>query len=478
MDNIVHNITSKKKEIIIFAFAVVGAVILGFLDTALPWYLAVAGLLGSIIFIFTLRQPMWGLLLLIFFLPFERLGALEAGGLTIRISQIMLIVTAAAWCIRLLWRSEYPRVHNPLLIPLALFLLVNILSLVNSPNLSRSVIVLAFTLFTAFLTFLVPMLVTDRAKADKAITVLIVSFVIVSAFGLFQFGGDMMGLPTSLTGLRDLYTKGVLGFTRVQSTAYEPLYFANFLLIPLTFLLALFLSGRNTIKNGWLIILFGLGMINLVLTASRGGYLAAAAALFVVVIFYLRKVLTVRNMVIFAAAIVVVGWVVVRSLGAGGGLFTIEKFQEHIGNAFYGASYNERVETFDQAITAWHEHPWLGVGVGGFGPSVAPQPDYMPKDGWKIVNNEFLELLAETGILGAFFFGLFVIVLLVRSLKAIAVTKDTYLRALLVGSLAAFVGILVQYQTFSTLYVMHVWFLIGFMVALQNIVLSRVEASR
>jgi O-antigen ligase len=206
--------------------------------------------------------------------------------------------------------------------------------------------------------------------------------------------------------------------------------------------------------------------------------LAAAATILAIAVFYLRKVLTLRNIIIFGLAVVIIGWVVVRTLGVGGDLFTMEKFQEHISNVFYGASYNERIATFDNAMVAWRDHPWLGIGVGGFGPYIASHPQYMPKDGWRIVNNEFLEVLAETGVVGLSFFFIFIVFLVVRTLKAILLTKDNYLRAVLVGLLGAFIGVLVQYQTFSTLYIMHVWFLIGFMVAVQNIVLGGAEINR
>ena len=105
---------------------------------------------------------------------------------------------------------------------------------------------------------------------------------------------------------------------------------------------------------------------------------------------------------------------------------------------------------------------------------MASHPFYMPQDGWKIVNNEFIEILAENGILGLFFFCLFILFLIVRSIKAIIITKDEYLRAILVGLLGAFIGVLVQYQTFSTLYIMHVWFLIGLMIAVQNMIFRQI----
>lgn len=167
----------------------------------------------------------------------------------------------------------------------------------------------------------------------------------------------------------------------------------------------------------------------------------------------------------------IVGWVAVQALGVGGELFTLEKFQEHIGNAFYGASYDERVETISSAMTMWQESPLVGSGPGSFGPYMANHPFYVPTDGWRIVNNEFIEILAENGIIGLFIFILIILLAVIRSFKAILRTKDFYLKAILIGLLGAFIGVLAQYQTFSTLYIVHVWFLIGLIVAIQNIIL-------
>ncbi|MFH0805041.1 MAG: O-antigen ligase family protein, partial [Patescibacteria group bacterium] len=335
----------------------------------------------------------------------------------------------------------------------------------------------AFVTFTALLLWLIPNIVQTPAQLRRVVAALLLSFVAVVAFGLFQFAGDMVGLPTSVTGLRTLYTKDVLGFTRIQSTAYEPLYFANYLLLPLSLLAALFLSGRSTLRAGWLALLFGIGVINLVLTASRGGYLALAGLLAVVGIFSMRRLLSPRNLVLVASIVVVGAMVVFRVLGIGGSAGTNDLFRSHITNVFYGASYQERVETIQTAMQAWREQPVLGLGFGGFGPYAAPHPAYVPKDGWRIVNNEFVELLAENGIIGAFLFGLFILVIITRSVRVITRTRDAYLRAVSVALLAAWVGVLIQYLTFSTLYIVHVWFLLGLTVAVQNMALREVSTA-
>ncbi len=454
----------------IVAGALLVAVIAGVLSAQFPWFM-IAGVFAFIALAWMIyKKPFYGIVLIAFALPFERIGAYELGEMTIRFAQILLIVTAAAWFFRSLVHGRFSLVKNPILIPLGLFLAVNVISIPNTLNLGRTLTVLIYIIFTASLAFIIPNLVRTREQLKKVIIVLMVSFVVVSGFGIFQFLGDMSGLPTEVTGLRDLYTKDILGFTRVQSTAYEPLYFANYLLIPISILFTLFLSGKGIVRSGWLIALFSLGMVNLILTVSRGGYLAIAAALLVVGLFYLKKLFTIKNIMFFLIGAIFVGWVVTSTLGVGGGLFTLEKFEEHITNAFYGASYDERVDTFSQAVDAWRDHPVIGIGVGGFGPYTAPHPSYIPKDGWRIVNNEFVEILAENGLVGLLFFLSLIFVLCLRTIKAIVTTRDGQLRAVTVGLFAALIGVIVQYQTFSTLYIMHVWFLIGLLIACQTII--------
>lgn len=462
-----------KQNLILLSAAVILAVVISFLNVILPIYIFLGLVVFGVIAFFIFKNPIIGLYLIAFFLPFERIGAYELGVSTVRISQILFAILLLVWLGKMIFRRKFDFAKNPLIILLAIFLAINILSLQNSLNLERSILVLGFIIFTALLDWVIPNLLRERANIEKVVIILLVSCFLVSVFGIFQFLGDMAGLPTTITGLRDLYTKDVLGFPRIQSTAYEPLYFANYLLIPLSLAFALFLSRQGKIKWSWLLVLLLVGAVSFVLTVARGGYLALAVVILIISLVYFRKVFTLRNIIILAAVLVLVWQVVVRALGFGGDIFNLDIFQGHVLNVFYGASYQERVNTFESAVTAWREHPFFGVGVGGFGPYVAPHPDYMPKDGWKIVNNEFIEILAENGLLGLLAFLIIILVLVARSIKAIIKAQDKYLKAIMIALLAAFIGVLVQYQTFSTLYIMHVWFLMGLMVAVQNLVLVK-----
>ncbi|MBU1148786.1 O-antigen ligase family protein, partial [Patescibacteria group bacterium] len=306
----------------------------------------------------------------------------------------------------------------------------------------------------------------------KVIVALLIGATLVSLFGLYQFLGDMMGLPYQVTGLREHYTKDVLGFTRVQSTALEPLYFANYLLIPLSVIYALFLSRHWQSKKWLLILLFMLLGINIFLTISRGGYLGLLATLLVITFYYFRNFFTWKKISILAVVLIILYLVGVQFLQIGGGSLNFETFTKHVSEVFSGPSYVERIDTFDKAINLFNKNPLIGAGPGSFGPEVATLSNIQPEGGWQIVNNEFIELLTETGILGFALIIIALIMLLVRSIQAMSKTKDNFLKAAMIGLFGAFIGIIVQYQTFSILYIVHIWFLFGLMVACQNICLS------
>ena len=204
------------------------------------------------LFLYILQNPVRGIYLVTFFLPFEYIGSYDWQGITIRLSQLLAVMTIIAWILDGLGKRSLKFVRNPMFVFASLFLLVNIISLANAPNLLHSILVLSFVVFTIVFGFTIPNLVLQKEQLIKIIKILFISTFLVSLFGLFQFVGDMLGLSQSFTGLRFQYTREILGFTRIQSTFLEPLYFANFLIIPICLSLALLISKKEYFKIGML----------------------------------------------------------------------------------------------------------------------------------------------------------------------------------------------------------------------------------
>ncbi|MFA6475414.1 MAG: O-antigen ligase family protein [Patescibacteria group bacterium] len=444
------------------------ALIIGIAFAYLPLTYVLAGLIGFICICVIVINPILGMYLLSFFLPFERIGSLDIAGVTIRLSQVIAIITILAWLMYGLVLSKFKLRPYPILLPIAGFILVMCAGITNSPNLDRSLLVLGYILFTMCVSIILPSIIRHTDQVKRVIYILLGSMFVVCSFGIWQFLGDIVGLPTSLTGLRPQYTKEILGFPRIQSTALEPLYFANYLLIPLSLAIALWLSKSSKIKPWWLFALIALGGINFILTVSRGGYIALAATLLCLAIAYWKQLLKPTIIIPLIISVAIAGGVAYQFLGL---TEQVNTFTEHVMNIFGGASYSERVETFDIAERIWWQHPWVGIGPGSFGPYASYHPYIVPSDGYKIVNNEYIELLAETGVLGLACYIIMMIMLYIRSVKALLHGTDPFMRHVLIALLAALTGILVQYNTFSVLYIMHIWFLIGLMVTVQNILL-------
>lgn len=446
----------------------------GTLSLAIVPLLIISVLLGVYLF----KNPFFGFLLIIFFLPFERVPTYLLGGVNIKINTILGFVTLFTWLLALIFNGKKWKVQpNVLAIPLSLFTIALILSLTQAVNLDRSIQVLIFILFTIALSIFSVNMIDGINNLKKVIYVIFFSSLVVGLFGLVQFGGDVIGLPRSITLLKEGYTSKIFGFPRIQAFSMEPLYYANYLLIPISLSLAYFLGRVKLIKHWWLIGLLALLLINFVLTVSRGGYIGLLATLAVFVVAYFRRFITWRNL----------GIVIILVLVYFGVTFALSKsenraMQQFLGHVTLkdlsrGESIVGRLRAYDVAEGAFLKNPILGIGIGNYGPYVKGYPNQPPKTGWDIVNNQYLELAAEAGLVGIITFGLIFLIIIVRSFFALKVVKDPFIRATLIGLLAALVGILVQYNFFSTLYIIHIWVVIGLLVGVQNLAFKKSENS-
>lgn len=438
-------------------------------------FVMVLGLLAVLVIAFFIfRNPDFGWFLIIFFLPFERVPTVNLGGVDVKINTILGFITLISWILALMFNAKKYKVSpNALAIPLLIFIFTMVLSLTQAQAMTRAVEVLFFILFTMALSVLAVNIVNNKEILNKTIKVLFASSLVVGIFGLFQFGGDTIGLPQSITLLKTGYTSSVFGFPRIQAFSMEPLYLANYLLIPLMIGTAFFFNHAGPLKRWPLIGLLTLLLINFILTVSRGGYLGLVVAFLILAVLIFRRVLTWKNIAYGLLTIVVVGYGVAFALSRGDYRATNE-FLGHVmlADINQGESIQGRLATFRRSLQAFHESPILGIGIGNYGPWNKFYPSYTPPGGWDIVNNQYLETLAETGIVGVSALGLVILILIIRTFIALKYAEDIFLRSVLIGVFAAFCGILIQYNFMSTLYIIHIWILIGLLIAVQNMILK------
>ncbi len=407
---------------------------------------------------------------LVVLMPFERIPSfdLSLGGnmLTLRLSAIAA-VGLILFSLPTIWKNRKSLIKMPYL-GLGLFIFFYTLATGLANDFERALLVLAFTCLVIGVAISLSFVVSpDILK--KAKVALYWMTVAVLIFGFYQYFGDIFGLPTAWTGLRADYTKAVFGFPRIQSTGLEPLYYANFLMIPL------FVFGADFIKNNEPKPILLLAIVaQLSLTVSRGAYAGALLGLIILIIFALRWKAKIQR--ILSLILVVVSGIVLAYLLTGLEVVKPAKPQEkseHKTQAIVQQATNfdtqsDRDLNRELAWQAFSENPLLGIGPGGIDQYLRANAEvYKGTDGRLIANNETLELLAEGGLLSFLALVSSLLWIIWVSLRSIWSTKNGSSQwPWMVGLLCYLVALAVQYQTFSTLYIMHIWVAIGLLMGI------------
>jgi hypothetical protein len=419
-------------------------------------------------------QAPWLLPLLLLSLPFERIPSFQVFDVTIRISLLLgLALIAQSFILR---RQQMFTLIRKVW-PAWVLLFATLLSALAAVHLPRALVVFGFYSFVVLLALAVVSAFSTK-HLELYAKMFIFGAIATSLFAIYQFFGDLFDLPTYLTGLRPDYTKMVFGYPRIQAAALEPLYFVNLLLLPLALILMRDLYTKKTDKLSWLIYTCAF------LAVSRGGIVAVLVITILALVaglwrrsysFAARTV----GMLVFGFAISysiinvitpqIAKWrapvdrnpevTTLKSIDAP------ETYQRQATNYEIGDTNSERAITRRLAVDAFKTSPVLGLGPGGFGYYAHDHVErYTTR---QTVNNLPLEILAELGVVGALAVTLFALYLL-RALWQLFKVSQPEVRLWATAFLLFLVALAVQYQTFSTLYIIHIWVAIGLLLGLSR----------
>ena len=193
-------------------------------------------------------------------------------------------------------------------------------------------------------------------------------------------------------------------FSRLHGTFVNPDHFASFLIIALAANLAWAwwslrrvlhseLAERRLFYLALPLISFLLVFVGLVLTGSRGGFLAVAAALgaqVMLLTFRSRRwqtgLLGLATVAFGGGGVLYFGWE--RSMG------------RWLQTSAFEIAWNVRLEVYAASFELWRRTPWTGSGLGTFRQAFPlVQPATVGRS-WHHAHSDVVELLATTGLLG------------------------------------------------------------------------------
>lgn len=450
------------------------AVLLGGLAVWLPplWLGGVVAI--TAVFLLTLIQPLFGLGLALLLGPLGAWESLVLGSSVLDSGQLLLLLTLAVWLGRGLRNGRLFIPHTFLSIPLALFILVAILTLFNAPALTFGLRELIKWVEIG----LIMLLVADCGReAPKQTAWLLVGLLLLA--GLSQALGGFWQFALRGDGPAHFLING--RFYRAYGTFMQPNPFGGF--VNLMTLLALGVTvgllGWVWSRSRWekwpLLALgaaaasTGLLTLGLISSWSRGAWLGFAAGGAALVFFWPRRRWLGVAMLGVITAVFLLGSSFNFIPAAISNRLTSFSDDFRLGDV-RGVDVNdnnyaviERLAHWQAALGMARDELWLGVGFGNYEPAYA---DYALIN-WPAplghAHNYYLNLLAEVGVVGLLAYALLWTAVFYQTIHLLSV--DWPQRGIVLGLLAVWVGLSVHHLV-DKLYVNNIYLHIGVMFGL------------
>jgi O-antigen ligase len=313
-------------------------------------------------------------------------------------------------------------------------------SLSLDPNATRLVIVQLVGLFVYFAAVLV-FIDTPRRLHLMVRTIMIFGFCL-AMFGLTQ----SFTSPTKIYWLREL----------PQSTAFGPFinrhHFAGYMELTLALPLGLLFAGAVD-REKKLLYLFLAGMMGVALfmTTSRGGVISLVAEVFFFVIVTAfwhkenertrKRESRIRGAIVrlaFGAALVI--GLVIGVAVIGGGDVPLDRLVDSVNT---NDPTTGRAHFWSVTLNMIKAHPVLGTGLGAFG---VIYTGFDTRNGLlrlEQAHNDYLQVLSDGGIVGAFLALAFVVLLFARAFYRMR-TRDPFRRGVALASLGGCFAVLVH----------------------------------
>jgi putative inorganic carbon (hco3(-)) transporter len=357
-----------------------------------------------------------------------------------------------------------------------LFFIIAVISLTQAVSLAPAVMELARYLSYVFLFLIVVKVRFTRKQYIDFAKVFGLSVLIIGVYGIVQY---IFGISLNTAGLYAL--KEAKG--RVDSTLVNPNYYASFLnfVIPTLVLLAV-VYFKDKKAQLLMFALYGIYVINLVLTYTRAAWVAMIGGFVLMVLLipkdFIKNAVRPHILLSFVVLLTVVYFmpdvqsrtysalyamekILIRNLpghiadadhsqGEDGGFFTQEPEEEEKveDNATTSRAVVSRVTLWKTGWVMMKENPILGVGIGNY---LVRYKDYVTKypelyighDQYS-VHNSYLKVGSETGFIGLAAFLIIYIIYYVYLLRLYFSAANRLSKVIVIGLIAGSATFMVQ----------------------------------
>ncbi len=454
-----------------------GMLVIGVPD-ALKLFVIVVGVFA---FAVSLARVDWGLLVLVFitYTRFSDVAVQFHGAPSVAKSFILLLILAvlARWIVY----GERPDGWQKPVLLLAGFGLARVASMLYAVDSDVAWDASLNFFKDALIVLIIGVLLKRSTQLRHVIWALLIAGIFLGSLSVYQYlTGSFESNFWGFSQAPRMHIVGESSSNRISGPFGSPNVYAQIMLV----LVPLALDRLWNEHNRWAKILAGYGLIVVALTViftfSRSGFVALMVVVGVLVLYYRPKLSALLSMLLILLFLL---------------QFLPPEYTERIQtltlirpgssyNPIGEVSYRGRASEFLVGWMMFRDHPLLGVGVENY--PILYQ-DYSrrvgldPRTEQRSPHNLYVEVLAEQGLLGFFFFSLILWVAfrdIIKARRALLNRDHTSLIGMVTAFGISLFGFLVASLFIHSSYSRFLWLLIGIALALPNIVQNELEAQK
>lgn len=285
-------------------------------------------------------------------------------------------------------------------------------------------------------------------------------FIILFFFGKRKYASFFLALSI-VSCILDVISGMIIhgGGPRLRGLYGHPMTLAGFLLTLLPILFCFLLDWKQSRKSLFVTIVFFLiGFTGLLLNGTRGAWLAIAVTLPLVTVLYDRSIKKILFLIVF-------------SVGTSLVFFNSPQLQNRAGSITSTTlqSNTERLLMWESAYKMFKDHPIFGVGIGQYSTKyLSEYKSPEAKEKQNHCHNNFLQMLAENGVVGFIGFCLLFGYILLSSFKNALFKSSPYYVLIFGSTLALLLQGFTEYNFGNSAVIKYYWTTLGCLLVLAH----------
>lgn len=409
-------------------------------DLVLPSWVMMAAVVagGMCLFGAGINKPEVIIYVLVAYLPFSKVLAGDFGGLAmaLNLTNLLMLFIFFVWMSGKFSAGEPLWLSTPLNLPIILFTLAGCISVIRGNYFGSDYLWLAIVEFKRWITpillyFLVLNTVKDRGTIRNVVTIIIIVSTVVGLMAIYDY------IEVGDVSLEKARIGGIAGHSNSLAA-----FFNYYVFLPIGF----FLLNTHRAQYWLLWVPFLIQFRGIMVTFSRGGYIAFAFGLYALA-FFRHKALFI--ILLLAACLSLLNPIL---LPAGIRYRMSQTFTKPVSYADAVTSPNQtgealdgsargRLEIWKGALRMIKEQPVFGVGYGLFFPLIR----YYWAGGFSIdAHNTYLIIAAEMGVPALLIFLFIILIVTWHTYALYRSTKDLFTKGLALGFLGGLFGLMMS----------------------------------